>query len=514
MTSVNIQPQVSILGVLSHLNYKPWYALAEFVDNSLESYLRNRRELAALHGGTEPLRVTIELDSGADARLVIRDNAAGIALSDFPRAFRPATPPPDGAELSEFGMGMKSAACWFSSSWSVRTSAIGDPAVRIVEFDVDSIVSGLQQEVPIRSELASADEHFTEIVLRGLRRVPQTRTLAKIKDHLASIYRVFIRDGQLILNFDEDTLEWSPPECLVAPPADRPDAEAVRWHKDIIFELQSGLVVQGSAGVFARGQQSRAGFALFRHGRVIEGSGDEGYRPQEIFGSSNSFRYQRVFGELHLDDFEVSHTKDGIRWDEQEAEFLERLAAALNEEPLAILRQAETYRATARRGSIEASVSESATAAVTQVANLLGENLGQQLEEAIREVPQAEAAVLEPEEGQHSTLAGATTREFDWRGIRWTLTIELSNEAGVSDWLRVRLPEGTEPPSEIAATVAMNHQFTNRFVGPTGEGLEALSRLAAAIALAEMLARDTGMPQYRQFRRTINQLLFDPLSRP
>ena len=35
--SVDITPGVSILGVLSHLNYEPWYALAEYVDNALQS---------------------------------------------------------------------------------------------------------------------------------------------------------------------------------------------------------------------------------------------------------------------------------------------------------------------------------------------------------------------------------------------------------------------------------------------------------------------------------------------
>ena len=39
--TVNISPDVSILSVLRHLNYKPWYAMAEFVDNSIDSFLRN-----------------------------------------------------------------------------------------------------------------------------------------------------------------------------------------------------------------------------------------------------------------------------------------------------------------------------------------------------------------------------------------------------------------------------------------------------------------------------------------
>src|SRR6185503_7441804 len=89
---------------------------------------------------------------------------------------------------------------------------------------------------------------------------------------------------------------------------------------------------------------SNAGFALFRRNRVIQGSGDEGYRPEAIFGKSNSFRFQRLFGELHLEGFEVSHTKDGFRWDENEEPFLELLKKDLNSKPMPMLDQAEEYR--------------------------------------------------------------------------------------------------------------------------------------------------------------------------
>ena len=37
--SLNIQPKASILSVFSRLSYRPWYAIAEFVDNSTQSYI-------------------------------------------------------------------------------------------------------------------------------------------------------------------------------------------------------------------------------------------------------------------------------------------------------------------------------------------------------------------------------------------------------------------------------------------------------------------------------------------
>ena len=137
---VSIRPGVSVLSVLRHLNYTPWFALAEFVDNAIQSALYYHPDLDALAAGGFRLQVDIEIDSTDGGRIVVRDNAAGIHEQDFPRAFRPAELPPDRSGLYEFGMGMKSAACWFAPTWSVRTSALGEGTEKIVAFDISQIV--------------------------------------------------------------------------------------------------------------------------------------------------------------------------------------------------------------------------------------------------------------------------------------------------------------------------------------------------------------------------------------
>ena len=97
--------------------------MAEFVDNSLASYLLIEKELKQVEGKKFQLEVKIEINE-AENSIIIRDNAAGIHAKDYPRAFRAAEVPPDTTGLSEFGMGMKSASCWFSDEWSVRTTAL------------------------------------------------------------------------------------------------------------------------------------------------------------------------------------------------------------------------------------------------------------------------------------------------------------------------------------------------------------------------------------------------------
>ena len=46
--TINIRPEVNMLSVLKHLNYKAWFAVAEFVDNSIQSHLANLDALRAL----------------------------------------------------------------------------------------------------------------------------------------------------------------------------------------------------------------------------------------------------------------------------------------------------------------------------------------------------------------------------------------------------------------------------------------------------------------------------------
>ena len=62
LDKVNISPDVSVLAVLRHLNYKPWFALGEFVDNSVQSFHTHRKAIEELHGAAQKLKVEIEVD--------------------------------------------------------------------------------------------------------------------------------------------------------------------------------------------------------------------------------------------------------------------------------------------------------------------------------------------------------------------------------------------------------------------------------------------------------------------
>ena len=498
--SVNIRPGAAVLSVLKHLNYRAWFALAEFVDNAVQSAEQNRAALVALHGAGWRPKVRISIESAQPALIRISDDAAGISLADFPRAFRPAAVPPDRSGLSEFGMGMKSAACWFAPRWEVRTQALGEDVERIVRFDVARIVRDGLEELEVEEVPGRPNGHFTEVILHEPFRLPAGRTIGKIKEHLTDIYRCFIREGRLQLTYNGEALTWVEDGVLAAPWDRDPKKETRIWRKPIDFDLGGGQRVHGFAALRDPGNFSRAGFALFRRKRLIQGSGDEGYRPHAIFGSQNSFRNLRLFVELHLEGFEVSHTKDGFRWDENEEPFVDLLKEHLDTDDMPLLRQADSYRALASR--------KDRAKAANQALDRTADALASRLEDAVEKV--RNAVLIETPEVPlpAQTMLAERTLEFMFRNEPWHIRVELSDEASDTEWLSIsNQPPNGSRPQILQLRLAMSHPFTLAFGQLDVEGIEALIRVAGAVGLAEVLARQAGVAKAGTVRRNMNDIL-------
>ena len=471
--SVEIAPGVSMLAVLSSLNYQPWYAMAEFVDNSIQSYLNSDR--------TESLRIYIDLDRERNI-LTIEDNAAGIAPGDFDRAFRTAVPPPDRRGLSEFGMGMKSAACWFSSRWSVTTSTRGDSTKYTVNFDIADIVESGRTQLEVEQESAGLAAHGTTVRLLDVHKMPFGRTVAKIRQHLADIYRVFLRRGDVAIFLNREALEVSEPEVLRAQHFNESDGVERRWFKTIEFSLPTGQSVSGTAGLLATGNQARAGLSLFRRDRVIEGSGDERWKPNAIYGAGNTYRSQRLFAELHLEGFDVSHTKDGFQWGEAEGDFLEHLYNALDGGDIPLLKQAEGFRVRKslrqQERIVRGAVDRTATVAPSAIASAGKEIVA---EPADNDLPLPSTEREEVYKRQF---------ESSLHGVRWNVELEAANEAG-ADWMRYENRPASEGRRTIQITLNLSHPLLVHLAQNSEDSLELSVRFAVAMATADAIVRTT-----------------------
>lgn len=500
---VSIRPQVSMLSVLKYLEYETWFALAEFVDNSIVSYLNNEKDLKNIHGEKFKLEVKIEL-SDSENKITIRDNAAGINEVDYPRAFRPAEVPPDNTGLSEFGMGMKSAACWFSDEWRVSTTALGEIVTKVVNFDMKKIFEDKIEELDVEIKHSNKNSHYTTIELFNVNKMPRVKGLHKVKEHLKGIYRDFIRREVLILKVNEDELYYKEPKILKAARYDDVKGAPILWKKEIDFPIEENLSVNGFVAIRETGSTSEAGFALFRRGRVIEGSFDKGFKPEKIFGSPNSFRYQRLFGELHLEGFNVNFTKKGVQWDENLDIFLDLLKDDLSHEDFPLLQQAEKYRVRA---------TETEYKAATKVLDSTVEDLEKKVPQAIADTLNA-PKIEETEQPELTQTDKTIHRDFEVRfnKVTWKITIELSYDLSLTELIEVAnylVNQKTTDSTvrQIGIRLSLTHPFMVSFVGVDKSKIEPILRFVAALGLSEVIAKESGVKTQGEVRRNFNELI-------
>jgi len=500
---VSIRPQVTMLSVLKHIEYQTWFALAEFIDNAIDSYLKNEKAIKDIEGENFKLEVKVEINE-PENRITIRDNAGGISKVDYPRAFRAAEVPPDNSGLSEFGMGMKSAACWFADNWCVTTTALGEDNVKKVVFDMQRIFEDKLEELDVETKPCDKKHHYTIVELFNVNRIPKRKGVGKVKDHLRSIYREFIRRGVLKLTLNGEELTFNDPKILNVPKHDDPNSKPILWRKEINFDIEEGLSVHGFVAIREKASTAEAGFALFRRGRVIEGSFDEGFRPDFIFGAPNSYRYQRVFGELHLDGFSVNFTKKGIQWDENLDIFLRLLKDDISSKDFPLLQQAEQYRVRATVVEYKAAVK-----ALDETVN----DFEKKAPQAVADVVNSVSKVAEPEQEELTKTEQTLHREFDLRFNKtdWKVSIELSYDPSLTELIEVGdsfIKEKINNSSvrQIGIRLSLTHPFMVEFAGADTNKIEPILRIAAAFGLSEIIAKDSYKNQ-GEVRRNFNELI-------
>ena len=309
---------LTVIRSYKRLAYTPWHALAEFVDNSTQSYSNNREDLDKIFAAQgESLEVHISYERNDDV-LRIGDNAMGMSMDELNHALHVGEPPQITTGRSEFGMGLKTAACWFGDYWTVKTKKLGESKEYVVEVDVEKVAAG-DNDLPYTENARDPNDHYTIVQISRLHRKMKGPTTTKIQNFLASMYRYDIETGALRLFWQGVELPWEESDDRFL--KDRDDKP---YKKSFAFKVDDHPVT-GWVGVLNRGSRAKAGFSILRRGRVIRGYPDS-WRPQSLFGQlqgSNDLVNQRLTGEVHLDTFEVSHTKDNIDWFGDQEEKLE-----------------------------------------------------------------------------------------------------------------------------------------------------------------------------------------------
>lgn len=522
---INIRPTSSVYATYKRLSYQPWTAIAEFVDNSTQSFYDHKDELLS-EKYYKGLKVTIDYidDKINGDRIEVYDNAFGMEWSDFQRAVVLDRPPKNTNGRNEFGMGLKTAACWFGSLWSVESTQLGSKTKYYTEINIDELGKYKTEEIDVKEETVSAKEHFTRIVIRNLnKRIVGPRTIGKVKELLSSIYREDLRSGLVKIFYNGTSLFFK--EAPVY--KETVGNETTTWKKEVAFSVEhegKQLPVKGFVAIRLPGSVKDAGFTLLRRGRVIVGGSESNYRPSELFGDSNSYAWQRLYGELHMDAWPVTQAKDSFDWHNSglEEAFINKLAEFTQE----YRRKAESIRVREKilsgllfkeavQGFSNSGVVENVSVETTNAEKENHGNENSPFKETSKagqfDTPSAQSDTSEEpvvDANNDSVIiegGNQVNYQFKYKGSDYLFHIIFDTSDPSLDWLLVE----STGSSEYTLSINMRHSFFSPLIGKK-EFLSILTRMSIAMVLAEiesMMVSPDGKIEPSAIRLKMNEIL-------
>jgi hypothetical protein len=500
---VSIKIQSGVYGQFRNLNNKVWYALGEFVDNAVQSYEDNKSHLKQVHNEDFSLEIRIDINKNEDF-ISIKDNAAGIGLDNYYRAFEPAHIPLDNTGLHEYGMGMKTAAIWLSDTWIVKTKAIGEDEERLVEFNLKRVIDEKKEVLEVIKAPKKVNEHYTEIILKELsHNAPSSNQLDKIKRHLASIYRNFIRSGVLKLYINDELLIFNNPKILKAPYYKVLKSEPILWKKEIDFPFGK-YSVKGFIGVLQTMSTSKEnGISLFRRGRVIVGSHDEKYRPKVLCGQMGSPRYKRIFGELELNGFGVSFNKGSFIEVEDLEALMKAIKIEVSNKDFDLYGQAEKYvKPKSKQHNLEVA---------KKLINLFKQskdNKGVEKEEPNYAVVTLAEIAYQKEQLKQVESIGSYVDKVPLKGNIYELKQEFITAQDIKSLYTLEILGKDHDTYKVVYKINLAHPFFREFERFKRESdYQPIVAIIKSLVLAELIAPDEGTTNAGNIRLNFNKFL-------
>lgn len=172
---------------------------------------------------------------------------------------------------------------------------------------------------------------------------PSSAQIDKIRRHLSSIYRWYLRNNYIEIILNEVSLQAPNYEILEAPFYKDPYGELKEWKVNVSVKLGQ-YSAEGWIALLENMKKGQNGIVLLRNKRVVIGGDDDKNFHPDLSGSSGSHRYKRLFGELELKGFKVSFNKNSFQEVEIVDQLLHEVAVQLRKDSENILIQADNYR--------------------------------------------------------------------------------------------------------------------------------------------------------------------------
>jgi hypothetical protein len=535
--SLNIETEAWIVyGLLQNLQYEIYFALSEFVDNSVQSFLDNRDKLE-----NDFVSVKINYEDKADGKEFIRitDDAGGILDERFDNAFRLTDPEGLKGTLNEFGLGMKMASLWLGSKFTVKTSAIGENYATTVIFDLEHVQKSKANQIDgdnLYVEKEDKDKHYTILTIEQTKHFPRGGNIASIKTHLSDIYRTYLREGTLNLTLNDQKINAPEPVWLNQvywdndkSPYPTNKEQLFEWKKDFYFELPEPYeYAKGYIGLTEKMQRAVSGLVIFRRGRAVYGTGPEEdrFRPKGLFGPSNQQKYARLFGEVHFGENAPVSSNKRLLWDQTQSIFILKLKQVLEgdtkkfksfldgdlsldqinlEEILPIHQMGTKYRSDKMKKISAAKIKEHAQKATESTSNVF--KLVNEVVDPLIENPRTAQANSNNTDNDKSLAINSINVNFSNQD--WHVTFKVLSEPSRPLYIFRK----TDKPYSIELSINSEHPFTKNFINHDGQIMNAFFRIASGLALAEIVSEQTQHKEPSAIRHNFNSIMDGSLSR-
>ena len=486
---VDITIGANMYGRISDLPNTPSHVLAEFVDNALQSSRDKKEQLLALDVNYR-LRVDIDFEWDENTNqatvITVTDNAGGIDADNYTKAFKLANTPDNNEGLNEFGMGLKTAALWLGNEWNVKTSAFGETVSRSITFDLNKVLADSLTKLVVKAEEAEATEHYTTIrIASPTSKSPTKKALDKIRTELSSIYRKSLRQNEADIYVDGVKLTFEESEILTAPSVKDPKGPAIYWRKDIDFKFGKYRAT-GFIGILKDINSTKNGFVLLRRGRVVYGAETDGrYFPKSLSGSTGTFRYKRIFGELELEGFAVSFNKNDLQDKENLEALMEMLRGEIHTKEFDLYNQAEDYRLDERQKKVNKLVKSHNN----------DKKKNEKIEVVTKPQPVTTTTTYTPDTTSQLSIVSEPNADtplvlghfddtYNINGKDYKLRVEMVDKGNELVWLDTM----QQDENVVTCKINMNHVFFQHFQNSE----KAIVAILKTMALAKFMAKEEG----------------------
>ncbi len=292
---MRMEYDLSTMANFSRQKSEVYSLLAEFIDNSFQSYIDHQEELIA--SGMGPCVVDISVSGGS---LSIADNAYGMDKEGIRRAisFKPSDPNRDARNLGKYGLGMKRSILCFGPVAIARfeTKLYRSPSV--CTFLISNEKIRANDEIVIVSEepADNAESHYTRILIANcdkslLKSVVDTKT----RTMLSRLYSRFLEreehfkillQGEFVKPFNPSLIEENgiPRRISIS----EEDSRFMYEGKEYTFSGWIGAVPDMK-------REENVGIDILApSGRAIE----SGHRTRLLLGAKSMPPYRMITGQL------------------------------------------------------------------------------------------------------------------------------------------------------------------------------------------------------------------------